>query len=109
MQTNQVKPKKKQVDKERGFEAHIRQYESSGMTIKAYCRANQLNYSRFYYHFKRHNINPGITSIQPSILPLHIASLQEDKEIVSVLFAEVHGIKLFQAVSADYLLTLLNR
>jgi hypothetical protein len=109
MQTNQVNAQKKPLAQERDFKVHIRNYESSGMTMKDYCQANQLKYSRFYYHFKKRKINPDISSPQPSILPLQISSLQEDQEIGLGLFAEVHGIKLFQAVPADYLLTLLNR
>jgi hypothetical protein len=81
----------------------LREYDKSqGMTAKDFCRKHQISEGAFYSARKRQrskNEEPqksGFIAMQPSA----------GKERSGVLFAEVKGIKLYQAVPAEYLKTL---
>lgn len=92
-----AKPNKEQIL------ALIAEYEkSNGLTIKEFCKQQGISEGSFYsfrsrYQSKRTNAKAnGFISITR---PIPQASS-------STLFAEVNGIKIYQAVAADYLKTL---
>jgi hypothetical protein len=71
-----------------------------GMTVKAFCSLHQISEGSFYSARKRHR--SSATSKQKSSGFISIGR-QAFKESTGALFAEVNGIKLYQAVPADYL------
>lgn len=82
----------------------VAQYEKShGLTVKEFCRLHGISEGSFYsfrsrYGFKHQSKNKsgGFIAITAPVL----------KDSTSSLFAEVNGIRIYQAVSADYLKTL---
>jgi hypothetical protein len=74
--------------------------ENPGMTVKDFCRLHQITEGSFYSARKRHRC-AGISKQKPSgFISIGRPTF---KEPIGVLFAEVNGIKLYQAVPADYL------
>jgi hypothetical protein len=79
----------------------LRKYDKSpGMTVKAFCKLQQISEVSFYAMRHRHRSqvtskpsSPGFIAIERPVF----------KEPAGSLFAEVNGIKLYQAVPADYL------
>lgn len=79
----------------------LSQYDGNpGMTVKDFCRLHQISEGSFYSARKRHRC--ADTSKQKSSGFISIGR-PSFKEPTGVLFAEVNGIKLFQAVPAEYL------
>ncbi len=79
----------------------VREYDKSqGMTIKAYCRLHQISEGSFY-SARSHYRSPGSATHKPTGF-IAIAP-PAFKESSGTLFAEVGGIKLYQAVPAEYL------
>lgn len=83
----------------------LKEYDKSpGITVKEFCRKHQIGEGAFYSARKRHrsqNADPrksGFIAIQPA----------PANEAAGNLFAEVKGIKLYQAVPAEYLKTLVS-
>jgi hypothetical protein len=81
----------------------LREYDKSqGITAKDFCQKHQISEGAFYSARKRQrskNDEPqkaGFIALQPPA----------GKERSGVLFAEVKGIRLYQAVPAEYLKTL---
>ena len=82
----------------------IAQYKKAeGLTVKEFCRQHGISEGSFYsfrsrYGFKNQSKNKsgGFIAITTPLL----------KDSASSLFAEVNGIRIYQAVSADYLKTL---
>ena len=81
----------------------LREYDKSqGISAKDFCRKHQISEGAFYSARKRQrskNEEPhksGFIAMQPPA----------GKERSGVLFAEVKGIRLYQAVPAEYLKTL---
>jgi hypothetical protein len=76
--------------------------KSQGMTAKDFCQKHQISEGAFYSARKRHRSTkrelrkPGFIALQPP----------SGKERSGILFAEVKGIRLYQAVPAEYLKTL---
>ena len=88
---------------------HIQQHANSKTTVKEYCKVHHLRESSFYYYLKKYRSQANIGAIRPSLIPINIIPTEEVSNTESSLFAEVHGVKLYKPVSADYLLTLLKR
>ena len=82
----------------------LNEYEkTTGMTVKAFCALHQINESVFYSARKRQRPQSsaqkktsGFVEIRPSISEIGPNNL----------FAEVNGIRIYQAVPAVYLKTL---
>ena len=75
-----------------------------GLSVKDYCALHQITEGAFYAARKRHRAKRK-TKQKPSGF---IAISQPlSKEPSAALFAEVNGIRLYQAVSADYLKALM--
>ena len=78
--------------------------KNHGMTVKAFCAHHKITEAAFYTARKRHRA--GLTSKQKTSGFIAISS-PAFKESPGTLFAEVNGIKLYQAVPADYLKALI--
>lgn len=80
--------------------------KTQGISIKTFCKIHQISEgSFFYYRGRQRHRATAASSSKPSGF---IAIAQPGaKESVSVLFAEVKGIKLYQHVPADYLKALI--
>jgi hypothetical protein len=76
-----------------------------GLSVKEFCALHQITEGAFYAARKRHRAKRK-TKQKPSGF---IALAQPtSKEPSATLFAEVNGIRLYQAVSADYLKALMS-
>lgn len=75
------------------------------MTVKAFCKLHQISEGSFYSARKRYR--SSVTSLSKQSGFIAIAPPVALKESGSGLFAEVKGIKLYQAVPADYLKALI--
>jgi hypothetical protein len=81
----------------------LREYDKSqGMTAKEFCQKHQISEGAFYSARKRHRSTKGA----PEKSGFISLQLPAGKERSGVLFAEVKGIRLYQAVPAEYLKTL---
>jgi hydrogenase maturation factor HypF (carbamoyltransferase family) len=74
--------------------------KNNGITVKAFCKLHQISEATFYNARKRLR-SADISKQQP----FGFMAIQQPagKEPAGNLFAEVNGIKLYQAVPADYL------
>ena len=77
-------------------------YEKSNGSIKAFCVQNKIAPATFHYWKKKYH---SLTVKQHE--PPGFAALQITTPLATGLFAEVHGIKIYQWVSAAYLKELL--
>jgi hypothetical protein len=83
----------------------LREYERSpGMAVKAFCKLHQISEGSFYAMRKRHR---SAITLKPSSSGFIAIERPAFKEATGSLFAEVNGIKLYQAVPADYLKSLI--
>ena len=71
-----------------------------GMTVKAFCKIHQINEGSFYSARKRHGYAGRSLPKQAGFISIPSPQLPGS---AGTLFAEVNGIKLYQAVPADYL------
>lgn len=71
-----------------------------GVTAKAFCQLHQITESAFY-RFRARYYKKTEAAKQAGFIPITPHTAAEDRP--GILFAEVKGIKLYQAVSADYL------
>jgi len=75
-----------------------------GMTVKAFCKLHQISEASFYTARKR-NRSAALSKQQSSrFIPIGRPAFNQP---AAILFAEVNGIKLYQAVPADYLKSLI--
>jgi hypothetical protein len=78
--------------------------KTQGMTIKAFCKLHKVTEGSFYTARKRYR-SAAISKQQSSrFIPIGRTAFNES---AAILFAEVNGIKLYQAVPADYLKSLI--
>lgn len=86
----------------------VNKYATSGKTVSQYCADNKIKEKTFYYWLRKYR-KPNIAVVtKPSILPINIDPISISGEC-QPLFAEQPGIKIYQPVPAEYLLTLMNR
>src|SRR5687768_42381 len=82
----------------------VKEYDkTSGLTIKAFCKLNQISEGSFYSARSRYLATGAFKQKPSGFITLASPVL---KEPAVTLFAEVNGIKLYQPVSADYLKSL---
>lgn len=74
------------------------------MTVKAFCKLHQISEGSFYSARKRYRSSGTSLSKQSGFIAIARPAF---KESTGSLFAEVKGIKLYQAVAADYLKALI--
>ena len=86
---------------------HIRQWQSSGLSQKAFCQANHIRYHVFHYWYRLFKDNSEQKNTAPaSFVRVYVPNVSSD------LFAELSfsaGTKItfYQPVSSDYLKSLL--
>ena len=82
----------------------LSEYEKShGLTIKQFCQQHGISEGVFYSYRSRYGFKKPPKSKSGGFIPITTPVL---KESFNTLFAEVNGIKIYQAVPADYLKTL---
>lgn len=82
-------------------------HDRATTTVKDFCQQHGLAQGTFYYWQKKYHLENGAPESQNGFVQLQT----EDPQHVGAhqgLFAEVRGIKLYQAVPAAYLNELLN-
>jgi hypothetical protein len=80
----------------------IARHDKSTTTVKEFCQLHGLTQGIFYYWQKKYHMENSEPGSQGGFVQLQV----EDKQHARVhqeLFAEVRGIKLYQAVPAAYL------
>jgi hypothetical protein len=85
----------------------IANHDKDATTVKEFCQLHGLTQGVFYYWQKKYHMENSELGGQPGFVQLQV----EDTQRVGVplgLFAEVRGIKLYQAVPAAYLNELAN-
>lgn len=85
----------------------IARHDKSTTTVKEFCQLHGLTQGIFYYWQKKYHTENSEQGSQSGFVPLQV----EDTQHVGThqgLFAEVRGIKLYQAVPAAYLKELLS-
>ena len=88
-------------DKEKMFKM-LHEYEKSNLAIKTFCLENNIAPGTFYYWKKKYNTRSVNQPTQSGFASLHITTPSP-----AAIFAEVHGIKIYQWVTAAYLKELL--
>jgi len=78
--------------------------KTRGMTIKEFCKLRQISEGLFYSARKRHRAGGSAKKQSPGFIAINSLAL---KEPAGSLFAEVNGIRLYQAVPAEYLKALI--
>lgn len=74
--------------------------KTKGMTIKDFCKLHQIKEGTFYSARKRHRAPGNAKKKSSGFIAISKPAL---KEPTASLFAEVNGIRLYQAVPAEYL------
>jgi hypothetical protein len=81
----------------------LKEYDKSqGITVKDFCQKHQISEGAFYSARKRNRSTNG----EPRKSGFIAFQPPAGKEPSGMLFAEVKGIRLYQAVPAEYLKTL---
>jgi hypothetical protein len=78
--------------------------KTKGMTIKEFCKLRQISEGSFYTARKRYRARGRAKKQSSGFIAITSPAL---KEPAGSLFAEVNGIRLYQAVPAEYLKALL--
>ena len=87
--------------------AHIRQWQASGLSQKAFCQSNQIRYHVFHYWYRLYRDAGELKKSAPaSFVRLHAPNVSSD------MFAELSlpagsKITFYQPISSDYLRSLL--
>ncbi len=76
-------------------------FTQSGLSVKAFCQIHSISEAAFYKWKSRYTVTPSEN--QPGFITLHSSG----GSLGSALFAEVRGIKIYQAVASSYLKDLL--
>ena len=74
--------------------------KTKGITIKEFCKLHQISEGSFYSARKRHRARSSKKKQSSGFIAIARPAL---KEPAGSLFAEVNGIRLYQAVPAEYL------
>ena len=82
----------------------LAEYEKShGLTIKQFCQQHGISEGVFYNYRSRYRSKSQANDKSGGFIAITAPVL---KESTNALFAEVNGIRIYQAVPADYLKTL---
>ena len=79
--------------------------KSSGLTIKEFCLQNKMSEGTFYSYRSRYQSKSQTKSKPGCFIPI---GTPVPKESTSILFEEVKGIRIYQAVPAAYLKALVS-
>ena len=88
----------------------LKEYESKkeGMTTIEFCKLHDVNKSNFYNWQKRYGSDQINDNKPKGFIPIEVSATSHSSGSVSSLFAEVNGIRLYQAVAAEYLKALVS-
>lgn len=104
-----TRPRKQRIRlSEKDIRNVIKEYETSGNTVVQFCQVKNFTISTFQ-RWRRKYDDRNISKPNVTFVPVNIAPQDNNYANEATLFAEVHGIKLYQAMPAEYLLILLNR
>ena len=82
----------------------IAQYKKAqGLTVKEFCQQHGISEGSFYSFRSRYGFKNQVKDKPGGFIAIATPVL---KESINALFAEVNGIRIYQAVPADYLKTL---
>jgi hypothetical protein len=87
--------------KEEMFEL-IAKHDKDATTVKEYCQLHGLTQGVFYYWQKKYHLENSEPGSQSGFVRLQVEDTPQAVALQG-LFAEVRGIKLYQAVPAAYL------
>ncbi len=76
----------------------IAEHEAGGQTVRAFCESHNLTQGIYYYWQKKYEAKHNLSATGQSGFTL--LQVQDTPAPVSGLFAEVNGIKIYQAVPA---------
>jgi hypothetical protein len=83
----------------------IREWQTSGLSQKAFCKQSNVAYGHFHYWYKRfRDVDPAA---QAGFAPLQVSAM-EFCIFASVIFSSGHILQFHQAVHPDYLKELLR-
>jgi len=85
----------------------IARYDKSTTTVKEFCQLQGLTQGIFYYWQKKYHTENSEFGSQSGFIQLQVEAPQQ-VGVHQGLFAEVRGIRLYQAVPAAYLKELLT-
>jgi hypothetical protein len=85
----------------------IAKHDKGATTVKEFCQLHGLTQGVFYYWQKKYHLENSDPDSQSGFVQLQVEDTQH-VEAHQGLFAEVRGIKLYQAVPAAYLKELLS-
>ncbi|PUZ26647.1 hypothetical protein GA0116948_102180 [Chitinophaga costaii] len=85
----------------------ITKRNKSTMTVKAFCQQHGLKQGVFYYWQKKYHLERNELGSQGGFIELRV-EYPRPVGTSQGLFAEVRGIKLYQAITASYLNELLK-
>lgn len=106
---NQVKRKAPVRRTRKQIAKLLKEYESrEGMTTIEFCKLHNLNKSNFYNWQKRYGFDHINDSKPKGFIPIEVGPSYPPSGMVSSLFAEVNGIRLYQVVAAEYLKALVS-
>ena len=106
---NQVKRKSPVRRTRKQITKLLKEYESKeGMTTIEFCKMHNVNKSNFYNWQKRYGSVQTNDSKLKGFIPIEVGASYPASGIVSSLFAEVNGIRLYQVVAAEYLKALIS-
>ena len=92
------------LDKDQFLQLLVEYEKTPDQTLKEFCSKQGINRTAFYYYRSRYQPQKSPNKKATSGFITITAPVQ--KEPSPPLFAEVKGIKIYQAVPADYLKTL---
>lgn len=95
-QVNQSSPRTRRTRQQ--ISALLSKYKSSGLTVMEFCERQRIHKSNFYKWVSRYPEKSKSKKIQRSAF----AKVQVTSSEIP-LFAEVNGIRIYQAVAASYL------
>ena len=91
-------------NKEQMVELLTKYDKNHGMTVKAFCKLHQISEGAFYSARSRYRSSGSHTQKSSGFIAISSPAYNGS---ASILFAEVNGIKFYQAVPADYLKALI--
>lgn len=107
MQTARAGKRQKRLS-EQSIRNILKEYEASGETVIQFCQTRSINSSSFHRWRGKYQEGEGVKR-RATFVPVNITAQIDKQSNEPALFAEVHGIRLYKEMPADYLITLLNR
>ena len=103
MEQTEKKPVSSKLTREQVLQIVSQYKKSQGLTVKEFCQQHGISEGSFYSFRSRYGLKSQSKNKPGGFIAITTPTLKEPS---NTLFAEVKGIKLYQAVPADYLKTL---